>query len=100
MLSYALRLSGRYDGMVIAAIPDVPEARAIGRDDEEACEQALGALEAVLETYHAEGRPIPEPRATGRSEEHTSELPSLMRISYAVFCLKKNKQKMKTDDRQ
>src|SRR3546814_953737 len=25
-----------------------------------------------------------------RSEEHTSELPSLMRISYAVFCLKKN----------
>src|SRR3546814_5148821 len=29
-----------------------------------------------------------EPR---RSEEHTSELQSLMRISYAVFCLKKNK---------
>src|SRR3546814_2421237 len=27
-----------------------------------------------------------------RSEEHTSELQSLMRISYAVFCLKKNKQ--------
>src|SRR3546814_5592611 len=27
----------------------------------------------------------------GRSEEHTSELQSLMRISYAVFCLKKNK---------
>src|SRR3546814_6869332 len=28
----------------------------------------------------------------GRSEEHTSELQSLMRISYAVFCLKKNIQ--------
>src|SRR3546814_8741428 len=28
---------------------------------------------------------------TGRSEEHTSELRSLMRISYAVFCLKKKK---------
>src|SRR3546814_4184013 len=28
---------------------------------------------------------------TGRSEEHTSELQSLMRISYAVFCLKKKK---------
>src|SRR3546814_7087286 len=28
----------------------------------------------------------------GRSEEHTSELQSLMRISYAVFCLKKNKK--------
>src|SRR3546814_9412556 len=30
-------------------------------------------------------------RSFHRSEEHTSELPSLMRISYAVFCLKKNK---------
>src|SRR3546814_2967438 len=29
---------------------------------------------------------------TARSEEHTSELQSLMRISYAVFCLKKKKQ--------
>src|SRR3546814_4088329 len=29
---------------------------------------------------------------TGRSEEHTSELQSLMRISYAVFCLKKQKR--------
>src|SRR3546814_4531910 len=28
-------------------------------------------------------------KQTGRSEEHTSELQSLMRISYAVFCLKK-----------
>src|SRR3546814_1729997 len=36
-----------------------------------------------------------------RSEEHTSELPSLMRISYAVFCLKKKKTKhtrMQEDD--
>src|SRR3546814_6293869 len=32
-------------------------------------------------------------RAFGRSEEHTSELQSLMRISYAVFCLNKKKQK-------
>src|SRR3546814_10001899 len=31
----------------------------------------------------------------GRSEEHTSELQSLMRISYAVFCLKKKKKKNK-----
>src|SRR3546814_4649870 len=30
-------------------------------------------------------------RVDGRSEEHTSELQSLMRISYAVFCLKNNK---------
>src|SRR3546814_6766714 len=32
----------------------------------------------------------------GRSEEHTSELQSLMRISYAVFCLKKKKHKRDT----
>src|SRR3546814_7944724 len=31
-----------------------------------------------------------------RSEEHTSELQSLMRISYAVFCLKKKKHKVST----
>src|SRR3546814_9262176 len=49
------------------------------------------------------GRPHPAPGALGRrgraqgpplaarSEEHTSELQSLMRISYAVFCLKKKK---------
>src|SRR3546814_2661742 len=33
------------------------------------------------------------PRTKIRSEEHTSELQSLMRISYAVFCLKKKKKK-------
>src|SRR3546814_8599473 len=33
------------------------------------------------------------PRLMPRSEEHTSELQSLMRISYAVFCLKKKKQR-------
>src|SRR3546814_8671163 len=32
------------------------------------------------------------PAFVGRSEEHTSELQSLMRISYAVFCLKKKKK--------
>src|SRR3546814_8514411 len=41
--------------------------------------------------------PAPMVSATLRSEEHTSELQSIMRISYAVFCLKKknryNKQK-------
>src|SRR3546814_7585942 len=35
-----------------------------------------------------------------RSEEHTSELQSLMRISYAVFCLKKNKYNQNQDNQQ
>src|SRR3546814_2774047 len=37
---------------------------------------------------------------TARSEEHTSELQSLMRISYAVFCLKKKKKKKKRQHQQ
>src|SRR3546814_10792290 len=35
-----------------------------------------------------------------RSEEHTSELPSLMRISYAVFCLKKKRHKKMSSNNQ
>src|SRR3546814_1105880 len=47
---------------------------------------------------HAVARLIGAPPGyVGRSEEHTSELQSLMRISYAVFCLKKKKkQKQRT----
>src|SRR3546814_6114813 len=36
--------------------------------------------------------PTPNSAAAARSEEHTSELQSLMRISYAVFCLKKKRK--------
>src|SRR3546814_8846508 len=40
---------------------------------------------------------VPSPSALGeRSEEHTSELQSLMRISYAVFCLKKKTKTLNT----
>src|SRR3546814_10549250 len=44
------------------------------------------------------GRPLPAggPQ-TGRSEEHTSELQSLMRNSYAVFCLKKKTKTTKNN---
>src|SRR3546814_9568902 len=43
--------------------------------------------------FTADGAPVRtiEDRGDGRSEEHTSELQSLMRTSYAVFCLKKKK---------
>src|SRR3546814_6198446 len=37
-------------------------------------------------------RPVRSKYGARRSEEHTSELQSLMRISYAVFCLKKKKK--------
>src|SRR3546814_4392408 len=42
--------------------------------------------------------PPPAMGRASRSEEHTSELQSLMRISYAVFCLKKKKNESHTYD--
>src|SRR3546814_8245160 len=45
------------------------------------------ALQAILQTIPATLQIVIPAKA--RSEEHTSELQSLMRISYAVFCLKK-----------
>src|SRR3546814_2085902 len=44
--------------------------------------------------------PPPATAGGGRSEEHTSELQSLMRISYAVFCLKKKKKKEQHDSNE
>src|SRR3546814_7653379 len=48
---------------------------------------AVGALEDIVKKMRHHGL---------RSEEHTSELQSLMRISYAVFCLKKKKTQTTT----
>src|SRR3546814_5522810 len=48
---------------------------------------------AQSETSLPEARLVGEKARTVRSEEHTSELQSLMRISYAVFCLKKKTYK-------
>src|SRR3546814_7589218 len=49
-------------------------------------DEVLDALDEIIER-------LPDQlRAARRSEEHTSELQSLMRISYAVFCLKKKKR--------
>src|SRR3546814_5276931 len=56
---------------------------------------AVPAVSAVPGLYLRQGRLGARCGAchgrAARSEEHTSELQSLMRISYAVFCLKKNK---------
>src|SRR3546814_9939185 len=57
--------------------------RPIGKDHISAVSVILAGNEPPISIY-----PFP---ALGRSEEHTSELQSLMRISYAVFCLKKKK---------
>src|SRR3546814_1737619 len=70
--------------------------------------------EELLDTFHVPRAMLPEIRSSSevyghaqdtlwgvpvaaalRSEEHTSELQSLMRISYAVICLKKNRQEIR-----
>src|SRR3546814_4588425 len=50
-----------------------------------------GAATTVSAPFSTMTAPEAAAAARSRSEEHTSELQSLMRISYAVFCLKKKK---------
>src|SRR3546814_2003160 len=54
---------------------------------------SVGAIQRRLLSLEQQGAEafFGEPALALRSEEHTSELQSLMRISYAVFCLKKKK---------
>src|SRR3546814_1988138 len=71
-------------------LPLVLPATAAGHD----VVDALGGSTAVLAHVVVAGEdPAPVEGSPTRSEEHTSELQSLMRISYAVFCLKKKKKK-------
>src|SRR3546814_2701261 len=58
----------------------------------------LGKDAPYVPGWDCHGLPIEWKIEEERSEEHTSELQSLMRISYAVFCLKK-KKKQNTSDR-
>src|SRR3546814_6598032 len=64
--------------------------------------RAAAQLDQPVEAHDRRPRPAPWPypggpglAPQGRSEEHTSELQSLMRISYAVFCLKNTNTKIK-----
>src|SRR3546814_1389862 len=74
----ALEGAERHDGIGVAAGAAIPVHRLAVR----------GVFENAADAIPVE-----------RSEEHTSELQSLMRISYAVFCLKK-KKRIKTQKKQ
>src|SRR3546814_7567560 len=56
---------------------------------------AVACLPTVTGAWQYRGGGAMQAQSDVRSEEHTSELQSLMRISYAVFCLKKKKHKKK-----
>src|SRR3546814_10059484 len=91
-----------------AHLAEIGRARYVAVTDDEVLDafQVIARTEgiiAALESCHAlawvlrakeelAGKTV-IPNLSGRSEEHTSELQSLMRISYAVFCLKKKKHK-------
>src|SRR3546814_5647023 len=65
---------------------------AAGRKEETGSRRCRRSVAGRWAVQHGSGTSRPRFTVTltnTRSEEHTSELPSLMRISYAVFCLKK-----------
>src|SRR3546814_6433825 len=66
------------------------------------CEHALtvGYRSSLTEIVQIIGRATRDAPGKSRSEEHTSELQSLMRISYAVFCLQNNTYKLTTQLQQ
>src|SRR3546814_6926262 len=75
------------------------EMRTAGIDALAAPVGQRGGAVAAKEGGEPAGQVAADHVAVARSEEHTSELQSLMRISYAVFCLKKkNQHKTRTSD--
>src|SRR3546814_2855806 len=83
-----LRRAGLSFDQILAALTTAPASRLPGGDARGRVESGMIADLVVLG-----GDPARDPEAWTRSEEHTSELQSLMRISSAVFCLKtKTKQ--------
>src|SRR3546814_6355579 len=62
------------------------------RLNEKCIPSALSNVVALSYTFIGSNMASNPSQSSPRSEEHTSELQSLMRISYAVFCLKKKKK--------
>src|SRR3546814_9105196 len=85
-----------------AAVGDQRGKVGVGRADDAHRDAALAVAAQAFEApglQHPQQLDLPGQRQRAdlveRSEEHTSELQSLMRISYAVFCLKKKKYEIK-----
>src|SRR3546814_10792018 len=104
-----MTIEGETDGLSLGNLC-LPDPRLVKRADMYRIDRSLDALEPVagrnrathpdvlarkIEERHRRLRgrgSLAQPDPKERSEEHTSELQSLMRISYAVFCLKKKKK--------
>src|SRR3546814_9994594 len=71
---------------------DLPSTRAAWQGDRQARIAVAPRMDYAASTPRETGARGPPDGGPMRSEEHTSELQSLMRISYAVFCLKNKKK--------
>lgn len=60
MADYEMKLTTRYDGMVVATFPDLPGVSALGVDDEDAREEGRRALAAAVAEGQLAPRPEPE----------------------------------------
>src|SRR3546814_10492922 len=81
--------SGEYQDLVQAGVIDPAKVVRTALQDAASVASLLITTEALVAEVPKEEKAAPMPAMDYRSEEHTSELQSLMRISYAVFCLKK-----------
>src|SRR3546814_3564386 len=72
--------------LAVAGLVDLQQVMRFGNDF--AAGRIIGCRHEFAELFDVRVRMLEQMQT--RSEEHTSELQSLMRISYAVFCLKKN----------
>src|SRR3546814_3648983 len=81
------------DGEAAGAVfqPVVCQAHHVGGAIEQPRHHHFGGAALLGQVAQRGGHQV----GVARSEEHTSELQSLMRISYAVFCLKKKKKKQR-----
>src|SRR3546814_4730418 len=88
-----------FDGMAAAyAITDEDYEKASAEQAEKYLKQILDRADTAgvkAQSRAVSNFNVADGIVQARSEEHTSELQSLMRISYAVFCLKKKKTKTK-----
>src|SRR3546814_7564300 len=85
MLDEAMNAAGVLPGLTFVPV----RARATAQGEQETHGKPAPPAGATGDAHGTTSASAGEGGGGGRSEEHTSELQSLMRISYAVFCLKK-----------
>src|SRR3546814_8190282 len=76
------------DGWVLRNIPGVSGGMVVQNPHNGRIYAMQGGFDSSLSDFNRATQAKRPPGSTIRSDEHTSELQSLMRISYAVFCLK------------